>query len=472
MSCNDSLATLYSGESTFMLQLMLKPHRVHLRSGTAEPQKLFAMLRVIPQMHLAQGRPPLAFLLAVDTSGSMHNNNLVSKLEQAIQAAHALIDDPHLQPDDQVSIVHFDDNARALLPLSPLLDRVEAHAAVDALRNYNGQTYMAKALRCAIDELRDLSPQVAKRVVLLTDGQTGDEAECGVAAGELAEMNVPIIAIGVGETYNEDLLRRSASVGRGRPYHLDNLVQLKEVLQLEVQTSSREVVTDATARLDLVKGVRLDHVTRVYPSLAEIEVRDRARSTFSDAGRGATESTTLRLGNIPAGDYTVFALEFTVAGLERPASRARLARLSLRGFAMGTDELAETEPQDLVVTFTADEDAVTDVDMEVLGYVQQKNIDSLVQEAVAHAGNDATRARRTLQQALGLTQKLRNTPMTQMLQSALDELDRTGRISSNTRKSVTLGNRTRTVKIGVPNVAPGAANGIPSEEEIRRLTGA
>jgi Ca-activated chloride channel family protein len=243
------------------------------------------------------------------------------------------------------------------------------------------------------------------------------------------------------------------------------------VLQLEVQTSTREVVTDAVARLELVRGARLDSITRVYPSLAEISLHGRAQSTFDDS-RGAAQSLTLRLGNIPSGDFTVFALEFTIEGLARPASRARLGRMSLRGYTLGSEELIETEPQDLVVTFTADEDAVTDVDMEVLGYVQQKNIDSLVQEAVEHAGNDSIKARRTLQQALGLTQKLRNAPMTQMLQSALDELDRTGKISSNTRKSVALGNRTRTVKIGAPGTPGASSNGIPSEEEIRRLTGA
>jgi Ca-activated chloride channel family protein len=448
-----------------MLQLLFKSHRLHLRAGTSEPQKLFAMLRVIPQIQAARSRPPLAFLLAVDTSGSMHNRALVSKLDQAIQAAHSLLDSPHLQPDDQVSIVQFDDNASVLLPLTPLLDRVEAHNAVDSLRKFNGQTYMAKALQCAVGELEGLPPQVAKRVVLLTDGQTGDEGQCETFSSELSEMNVPIIAIGVGETYNENLLRGLAAVGRGRPYHLDNLAQLKEVLQLEVQTSSREVVTDATARLDLVKGVRLDSVTRVYPSLSEIAVRPSA------AGAGM-QGAMLRLGNIPSGDYSVFALEFTVEGLERPASRARLARMSLRGFSLGTDDLAETEPQDLVVEFTADEDAVSDVDMEVLGYVQQKNIDSLVQEAVAHAGNDSVRARRTLQQALGITHKLRNTPMTQMLQSALEELDTTGKISPNTRKSVALGNRTRTVRIGAPHSPQSSSSGIPSEDEIRRLTGA
>lgn len=459
-----------------MLHLLLKPHRNHLRAGTAEGQKLFAMLRAIPDRTLLQSRAPLAFLLAIDTSGSMHNKALVSKLEQAIHAAHALIDDPQLQPDDQVAILHFDDKAKALLPLAPLFDRGEAHAAVEALRGYNGHTFMAKALTCAVEELSDLPPQVAKRVVLLTDGQTGDEDDCLAIASQLAQLNAPIVAIGVGQTYNETLLRRLAQSGGGRPYHLDNLVHLKEVLQLEVQTSSREVITDAVARLELVKGVTLESITRVYPSLCEVEARSVSssapQSTLEHAARGAMQSLALRLGNIPSGDYSVWALEFSIEGFSRPPSRARLARLSLRGWANGQDEIWESSPQDIVAEFTADESAVTIVDMEVLGYVQQKNVDALVQDAVSQSGADAPRARRTLQQALQLTQRVRNAPLTQMLQGAIDELDKTGRISPGTRKSVSLNNRTKTVKIGDGGAAQSTLGPIPAEEEIRRLTGA
>ena len=463
-----------------MLNLMLKPHRTHLRAGTAEGQKLFAMLRAIPDRALMQTRAPLAFLLAIDTSGSMHNKSLVSKLEQAIHAAHALIDDPQLQPDDQVSIVQFDDNAKALLPLAPLFDRSEAHAAVEALRGYNGHTFMAKALHCASRELNDLPPQVAKRVVLLTDGQTGDEDECFAAAAQLSELNAPIVAIGVGQTYNETLLRRLAQSGGGRPYHLDNLVHLKEVLQLEVQTSAREVVTNATARLELVKGVALESITRVYPSLCEVEVLGVATGTpqstlqnpVVNPSRGVMQSLSLRLGNIPSGDYSVWSLEFAIEGFSRPPSRARLARLSLRGWAGRQDEIWESSPQDIVCEFTGDESATTVVDMEVLGYVQQKNVDALVQDAVAQSSTDAPRARRTLQQALQLTQRIRNVPLTQMLQGAMDELDKTGNISSGTRKSVSLGNRTRTIKIGDGGAAQSTLGPVPAEDEIRRLTGA
>ena len=161
-------------------------------------------------------------------------------------------------------------------------------------------------------------------------------------------------------------------------------------------------------------------------------------------------------------------LEFTVADFERPASRARIAQLGISGHIPGLNRRDELPPQDLYITFTPDESATLSVEDEVLGYVQQKNVDRMVQEAVRVAGTDAGRARNTLQTAVSMTQRMGNTAVAQMLETALDELDRTGSISPATSKTVSLNGRTRTMKTGSAQ----ALENVPSEEEIRRLTGA
>lgn len=468
-----------------MLNLTFKPHRTSLQAGTAEAQKIFVMLKLIPRTEIAQNRPPLAFALVIDTSGSMRefadqqqaqeeikrqglqlqghpqaadarnyqvfNLPLPTKLDQAIEAAHALIDDDRLVPEDQVTVIHFDDDARTLLPLTPLSNKASLYQSLESLRNYSGGTQMAKGMRCAQQELRRLSPQVAKRVLLLTDGQTFDEPECRLLAGQLAEGNTPIIALGVGIEYNEDLLRDLAEISQGRPYHLQSMAQLRDILDDEVGSSVREVVTDLQATVATVRGVTLDALTRVYPSLAEVNLTGQP----------------YRLGNIAAGDYTVFILEFTASGLARPPSRVRIAQVGLAGYAPGLGRREEFPLQELFVAFTTDEMAIAAVDPEVLGYVQQKNVDRMLQEAVRQATIDAGRARQTLQAAVGMTQRLGNSALTQMLNDALDELNRTGTISAGTRKTLALGGRTKTVR--TDEAMP--LEGVPSEEEIRKLTG-
>jgi Ca-activated chloride channel family protein len=463
---------------------MFRPHRAALKCSTTDEQKLFAMLKVMPKGEVAGARPPLAFALVIDTSGSMSefadqeraaamvrgrgldvqnytsgdgtgpavHLSLPTKLDQAIQAAQALINDARLNPDDNVAVIHFDDQARSVLPLTPLSRKQAALQAADSLRNYSGGTHIAKGLRCADAELSGLPSSVAKRVVLLTDGQTFDEQECRPLARRLSESNSPVIAIGVGTEYNEDLLRDLAEISQGRPYHLGQMGQLGDILNDEIGSSVREVVTDLQATVSTVKGVKLSAVSRVYPSLAEI----------------APSGSVFRLGNIATGDYTVFIYEFTVSGIARPPSRVRLAQLGLTGHVPGLGRRDELAPQDLFVTFTPDERQVAEVDAEVLGYVQQKNVDKMVQDAVKVAGSDAAKARQTLQAAVGVTQRIGNSAMTRILQNALNELNQSGTISVATRKTVALGGRTKTVKTG----AGVPLDGVPSSEEIRKMTGA
>ena len=248
---------------------------------------------------------------------------------------------------------------------------------------------------------------MAKRVLLLTDGQTFDEAECRPLAGRFAESNTPLIAIGVGVEYNEDLLRDLAEISQGRPYHLAQMGQLGDILNDEIGSSVREVVTDLQATVSTVKGVKLSAVTRVYPSLAEV----------------AASGSIYRLGNIATGDYTVFIFEFTVSGIARPPSRVRIAQLGLTGHVPGLGRREELPLQDVFIAFTPDERQVAEVDAEVLGYVQQKNLDKMVQDAVKVAGSDAAKARQTLQAAVGMTQRIGNSAMTRILQNALQRTE-------------------------------------------------
>ncbi len=466
-----------------MLDITVKPHRASLKANAAEAQKVFLMLKMIPNAEVAQARPPVAIALVIDTSGSMmefanqqlacqeistrgiqgqqvssrdgtHNAvnlTLPTKLDQAIEAAHYLVDDSRFAPEDQLTIVHFDDNAAVLLPLTPLSNKQAAHQAVESLRNHSGGTQMSKGMEIARQQLSGIPAQTAKRVFLLTDGRTTDEAACLPIAGQFAETNTPVVTIGIGEEYNENLMRDLADISQGRPYHLQTMDALREILDVEIGSSTREVITDLQATVSAVKGVVLDKVVRVYPSLSDVSVSTQP----------------YKLGNVAAEDYTVFVFEFTISGISRPPSRARIMQVGLAGYAPALRRRDEFPPQDIFVAFSLDAAAIAAVDPEVLGYVQQMNVDRLMQEAARYATVDAGRARQTLQVAMGMTRSVGNSAMTRMLRDAEEELNQTGTISAGTRKTIALGGRTKTVKTGSSE-----AGQAPSEDEIRRLTGA
>ncbi len=448
-----------------MLHLVFKPHRSTLRAQTADAQKLFVLLKVIPGATLGAHRPPLALAFVVDSSGSMReagakdaDGRASSKLDVAIKATQNALGDARLVEGDLVSVIQFDDVARVVLPLEPLGDRRAATAALSRLSAYNGGTQIAKGLSAAQNELaRILQAGVAQRVLLLTDGQAFDEQACHVAAKALADADVPLVAIGIGDDYNEELLRDLAEIGRGRPYHLSQIEGLEEVFGIEVASSAREVVTGLRARVQTVAGVSLGGVTRVYPDLAEMKV--------DDSSQGAA---TVPLGNISAGDYTVFVLEMTVSGRARAAGRARLAQVQLFGSVSNRPGEIESQSSELVVSFSDHDADAEEVSDEVLGYVEQRNVDRLVQNAVKRAQNDVPGAQKSLRIALDITRRLGNVRATRMLQQSLDELGTRGKMSASTRKTVMLETRTRTVKTTVAD----DLSEVPGDDDIHRLTGA
>ena len=442
-----------------MIHLVLKPHRDSLQAATSDLQKLFVLLKVIPTQALASVRPPLALSVVIDTSGSMRETARgVSKLERAMAATETIIDDERLSASDLISIIQFDDEARIICPLSPIGDRHNARAALRRLENYTGGTRIARGILAAHHELSRIEQGgVATRVLLLTDGEAFDAADCPAAARQLAQLNAPLVTIGVGDDYNEELLRDLAEIGRGRPYHLQEMEKLGEIFQFEVGSSAREVITDLRAQVQTVAGVALDSVTRVYPDLAEMNVQ-----------ASGDKIKTVALGNVQAGDYTVFVLELSLSGRARNEGRARLAQVQLSGAVAASREPVETPVHDIVVSFSGEQDEVETIDDEVLGYVQQRNADRLVQNALKLAPTDKEGARQSLQSALELTRRIGNPAVTRILQDSLDELDDRGALSSGTRKTIALGTRTRTIKTQSADTLAG----LPNDDEIRRLTGA
>lgn len=178
-----------------MLRVTAKAHREFLRADTAD-QRLFVMFKLEAVGVAAQSRPPLALALVVDTSGSMREviswqgpalagpvhqvdgqeyvevSAGETKIERAVQVAERLIHDPRLRPDDEISIIQFDDTSTVLASLGATADKGRLSGAVQQLRNYSGGTEMAKRLKNAIAELSKSSPGSNRKVFLLTDGHT------------------------------------------------------------------------------------------------------------------------------------------------------------------------------------------------------------------------------------------------------------------------------------------------------------
>jgi len=461
-------------EVVLMLHVDVRSHRPYL-GASAGAQKLFLMLKLLPTPEAANARPDVSIAVVVDTSGSMREPapgttpELVrtdpvtvdgkiynatyrgkSKLDVTTDAVRTLVESEHLRPDDRISLIHFDDQSDVLATETVGQGRMRLTEAVERLREYSGGTQMAPGLRDAEAELHGQQDDT-RTVLLLTDGLAIDEEACREAASALAALRARIIALGVGEEYNEDLLADLASATGGKPYDFRDMTVLPEIFDAELGAATRQVIADVEATVKTVRDVKLVSVARVYPSLADL-----------DAAQAP-----LRLGSLEAGDHTIFILELDVP--ERPPVRARLAQIGVTYRVPGQGYRGEIPPIDVTVEYTSDETLASSVDPEVMGYVQQRNVDNLVRQATQQAETNPEQAAKTLRIARSMTQRLGNRGMTVALGKAEDELRSGGTIAIGTRKTIKLGARTQTMKVGPGDDMP---QNVPSQDEIRRLTGA
>jgi Ca-activated chloride channel family protein len=438
------------------LNVSITPHREFLPADT-NAQKLFLMLKLRPTKDVAESRPPTAFAFVIDTSGSMYE--AVSgqpKIDIVIESLLALVRSGKLGASDRIAIIQFNETASQLIGLTSATQIHQLESAIAQLRNFSGGTCMGLGLEKA---LRTLETQelTVKRTLLFTDGQTFDENDCRAIASDFATKNIPITALGVGDEFNEDLLTHlSDSTGGTLSYIVPgkalgtqvSILDLPDQIIAEYSQAQQEVITNLALRVKTVPGVELTRIVRAYPTPAEFPLTQPP----------------CPIGNASANDDTIFIVELSIAS--RPTSRVRLAQLGLTYDVPGQKIRGEFPPQNLVVQFIAGQGGATQVNQEVMDYLQQSNISQLVGQATKIAENNPQKAEELLETARRMTLRLGNEAMTASLNSAQEELRQTRKISGGTRKTVKMGAKGKTVKMG------GDINDQVSEDQMRELTGA
>jgi Ca-activated chloride channel family protein len=460
-----------------MLNVQIAPHREFLPCDAAE-QRLFVMLKLRPTKEVANTRPSTTFVFLIDTSGSMYevvvgevvptgNTFTVdgqeymgvvggqTKIDIVMESLKRLIHSGKLGASDRIAIVQFDDSASTIIGLTPATQISQLESAIERLREFSGGTRMGLGLRGALSLLSGQNMTI-RRTVLFTDGQTFDEDVCRAIASEFATNNVPITALGVGE-FNEDLLNNLSDTTGGTQMHIVaeqnhggtavSITNLPDTIIQEFSEAKKEVITNLALTIKTVKGVKLTRIVRAYPTLAEFPLTQEPYP----------------LGNAVANDETIFILEFSIES--RAASRVRIAQMGLTYDVPGQNRRGELPPENLLVQFVTGQVAAQ-VDPEVMSYVQQSNISQLVNQATRVAESNPQKAEELLETARRMTVRIGNDAMTESLNQAQDELRKTRKISDGTRKTVKMGSKSKTVKMG------GDINDDQlSEEQIRQLSG-
>lgn len=208
------------------------------QSPNAQPGTIVrALLSISGTAPTAAARAPLSLSFVIDRSGSMGGDRIESA---RVAVAHAL---ERLHPDDVVSVVAFDDvvetvaapDRRARQPhLIAQVQHIDARGSTNLSGGWlRGREHMqyAQGFSSAADG-------ASRRILLVTDGHANQGITDPATLIELARtarsMGITTSTIGIGEGYDDALLRAMADAGGGNAWYIERPDQSQDVLAEEL----------------------------------------------------------------------------------------------------------------------------------------------------------------------------------------------------------------------------------------------
>lgn len=273
--------------------------------------------------------------LVLDCSGSMQGE----KVEAAIEAAKRIVD--IVDERHRISLVGFALSSRVIVDNAQATPagRDAIKAKVDRLRQLvGGNTYLSSGIRAGADLVQRFVAD-ATILVILSDGAADDKSEALAQALRASELGIQLFAVGIGDDYEADHLRKLVTPSSGAvlaPGHLDQLAATFGELVARVESF---VATNAQLVVALGERVRARQVYRTLPqpafvgdvSAAEREVDVRV----GNVERGQTHAFLLAIVVPPGADPTLdvarATLTFDVPALGLRAQRQDIALHVARG---------------------------------------------------------------------------------------------------------------------------------------------
>lgn len=218
-----------------------------------------------------QNLPPLNVTFLVDTSGSMAAERLTN-VKKALIAAIA-----KLRAVDRVSLVSFATDAKVVVPSMLLRDDGPFLAGIESLKAF-GSTSLSDGLAQAFEEVqRHFDRAKSNRVILLTDGRANRES---THHGHMVELvaeryadGISLSAIGVGDDYNQDLLRELAKAGHGPIHFVGHDRDIQKIFVDELDGLFTTIANNIVVRVDYSRQLALDHVYGYDPHVENQSVQ-------------------------------------------------------------------------------------------------------------------------------------------------------------------------------------------------------
>ena len=230
-------------DKDFLLRLEVAPSPFH------EDRHLLR-IAVLAREIAPKDRKDVRLTFVIDVSGSMNRQNRLGLVKRSLQL---LVD--RLRPTDQVAIVVYGSNARKLLDLTSVSEKVKIQGIIDALRT-QGSTNAEAGLRMGYElAAAGFDDEFSNRVVLCSDGvanvgRTGPD-DILAQIKKLADKGITLSTLGFGMgNYNDVLMERLADKGNGNYSYVDDFYEAKKVFTEKLTGLLEVVAFDAKIQVE------------------------------------------------------------------------------------------------------------------------------------------------------------------------------------------------------------------------------
>jgi Ca-activated chloride channel homolog len=222
---------------------------LHIESGSDDETSQTALVRVgVTTRQISdEDRPAANITFVIDTSGSMDIRDRLG----LVKASLALLVQ-NLRTVDTIAIVTYGDDARPVLPPTPVAEWPQIVDAIDALQP-SGSTNMEAGLLLGYEQARQSYDADALNVVVLASDGVANQGvtDPEVLTDEITrsgEEGIHLVTVGYGMgNYNDHLMEQLADLGDGFYAYVDTFAEAVDLFVDDLTPTLTVVAGDADA---------------------------------------------------------------------------------------------------------------------------------------------------------------------------------------------------------------------------------